>query len=552
MLLEISIKNFAIIEEISLQFDNGMTVLTGETGAGKSIIIDAMNMMLGARASTEVIRHGAQKAEIEGFFSLGENQALQEVLQENGLELSDDLVIRREIFANGRSVSRINGQMVNLATLKQVGQFLVDIHGQHDQEDLMKASHHQAILDAFGDSHFKAVKLTYQELFDQYKSLRKKVIDKQKNERDHKERIDMLSFQMAEIEAADLKRGEDQALIKERDRLLNHKNIADTLTNAYVMLDNEEFSSLSNMRSAMNDLMSIEDYDPDYKTMSSSVSEAYYILEEVTKRLADTIDNLDFDGARLQEIEARLDIINSLSRKYGGQVDDILDYYNNSLKEYQLLSGGDVSTGDIEKALKQLEKDLLQATSDLSKHRHQLALQLETDIKNELKELYMEKADFKVNFQASKFNRQGNESIEFYIMTNPGEGFKPLVKVASGGELSRLMLAIKSAVSQKEDKTSIVFDEVDTGVSGRVAQAIAQKIYKIGQHGQVLAISHLPQVIAIADYQFFISKESKEDSTVSRVSLLTFEERVEEIAKMIAGHDITETARQQAKDLLQK
>lgn len=372
MLLEISIKNFAIIEEISLQFDNGMTVLTGETGAGKSIIIDAMNMMLGARASTEVIRHGAQKAEIEGFFSLGENQALQEVLQENGLELSDDLVIRREIFANGRSVSRINGQMVNLATLKQVGQFLVDIHGQHDQEDLMKASHHQAILDAFGDSHFKAVKLTYQELFDQYKSLRKKVIDKQKNERDHKERIDMLSFQMAEIEAADLKRGEDQALIKERDRLLNHKNIADTLTNAYVMLDNEEFSSLSNMRSAMNDLMSIEDYDPDYKTMSSSVSEAYYILEEVTKQLADTIDNLDFDGARLQEIEARLDIINSLSRKYGGQVDDILDYYNNSLKEYQLLSGGDVSTGDIEKALKQLEKDLLQAASDLSKHRHQL------------------------------------------------------------------------------------------------------------------------------------------------------------------------------------
>lgn len=552
MLLEISIKNFAIIEEISLQFDNGMTVLTGETGAGKSIIIDAMNMMLGARASTEVIRHGAQKAEIEGFFSLGENQALQEVLQENGLELSDDLVIRREIFANGRSVSRINGQMVNLATLKQVGQFLVDIHGQHDQEDLMKASHHQAILDAFGDSHFKAVKLTYQELFDQYKSLRKKVIDKQKNERDHKERIDMLSFQMAEIEAADLKRGEDQALIKERDRLLNHKNIADTLTNAYVMLDNEEFSSLSNMRSAMNDLMSIEDYDPDYKTMSSSVSEAYYILEEVTKQLADTIDNLDFDGARLQEIEARLDIINSLSRKYGGQVDDILDYYNNSLKEYQLLSGGDVSTGDIEKALKQLEKDLLQAASDLSKHRHQLALQLETDIKNELKELYMEKADFKVNFQASKFNRQGNESIEFYIMTNPGEGFKPLVKVASGGELSRLMLAIKSAVSQKEDKTSIVFDEVDTGVSGRVAQAIAQKIYKIGQHGQVLAISHLPQVIAIADYQFFISKESKEDSTVSRVSLLTFEERVEEIAKLIAGHDITETARQQAKDLLQK
>ncbi|GAA0055202.1 UNVERIFIED_CONTAM: DNA repair protein RecN [Streptococcus canis] len=552
MLLEISIKNFAIIEEISLNFENGMTVLTGETGAGKSIIIDAMNMMLGARASTEVIRHGANKAEIEGFFSVDANPALAACLEASGIAMEEDLIIRRDIFANGRSVSRINGQMVNLATLKQIGQFLVDIHDQHDQEELMRPQLHQHILDTFGDKAFGQLKEAYQLIFDRYKNLRKQVLDKQRNEKEHKERLDMLAFQMAEIEAAALSRGEDERLYQERDRLLNHKKIADTLTNAYVMLDNDDFSSLSNIRSSMNDLLSIEQFAPDYKAMSTTISEAYYILEEVSKQLSDTIDQLDFDGDRLQEIEFRLDTLNSLTRKYGGDVTDVLDYYDNIVKEYQLLTGDDRSSGDLESELKVLEKQLVAAATDLSEYRHQLANRLEADIKAELRELYMEKADFKVQFTKSKFNREGNENLEFYISTNPGEGFKPLVKVASGGELSRLMLAIKAAISKKEDKTSIVFDEVDTGVSGRVAQAIAQKIYKIGCHGQVLAISHLPQVIAIADYQYFISKESKEESTVSKVRLLTSEERVEEIAKMIAGADLTEAALTQARELLVK
>ncbi|HES3925251.1 TPA: DNA repair protein RecN [Streptococcus pyogenes] len=552
MLLEISIKNFAIIDEISLNFENGMTVLTGETGAGKSIIIDAMNMMLGARASTEVIRRGANKAEIEGFFSVDATPELVACLESSGIAMEEELIIRRDIFANGRSVSRINGQMVNLATLKQVGQFLVDIHGQHDQEELMRPQLHQQILDVFGDKAFEQLKENYQLIFDRYKSLRRQVIDKQKNEKEHKDRIDMLAFQIAEIEAAALSRGEDDRLNQERDRLMNHKQIADTLTNAYVMLDNDDFSSLSNIRSSMNDLLSIEQFDSEYKGMSTSISEAYYILEEVSKQLSDTIDQLDFDGGRLQEIEFRLDILNSLTRKYGGNVNDVLDYYDNIVKEYQLLTGDDLSSGDLEAELKSLEKQLVAAASELSVSRHQLAEQLEAEIKAELKELYMEKADFKVHFTTSKFNRDGNESLEFYISTNPGEGFKPLVKVASGGELSRLMLAIKAAISRKEDKTSIVFDEVDTGVSGRVAQAIAQKIYKIGRHGQVLAISHLPQVIAIADYQYFISKESKEESTVSKVRLLTPEERVEEIASMIAGTDMTQAALTQARELLAK
>lgn len=552
MLLEISIKNFAIIEEISLNFENGMTVLTGETGAGKSIIIDAMNMLLGARASTEVIRHGADKAEIEGFFSVDANPHLAAVLAESGISMEEELILRRDIFANGRSVSRINGQMVTVSTLKKLGQFLVDIHGQHDQEELMRPQLHQHILDSFGDEAFDQLKQSYQQIFDRYKALRRQALEKQKNEKEHQARLDLLAFQIGEIDAADLVRGEDDLLNQERQRLLNHKKIADTLTSAYLSLDNEDFSSLSQVGSSMNELLSIEDLAPEYQLISAGVSEAYYILEEVTKQLSDTIDQLDFDAGRLQDIELRLDSINSLTRKYGGGVNDVLDYYANITKEYQLLSGGDRSSDELERELKALEKQLVLTASQLSDQRHALALELEADIKAELRELYMEKADFKVHFTRSKFNREGNESLEFYISTNPGEGFKPLVKVASGGELSRLMLAIKAAISKKEDKTSIVFDEVDTGVSGRVAQAIAKKIYKIGRYGQVLAISHLPQVIAIADNQYFISKESKEESTVSKAKLLTQEERIEEIAKMIAGADVTETARNQARELLGK
>ena len=521
MLLEISIKNFAIIESISLNFEKGMTVLTGETGAGKSIIIDAMNMMLGARATTDVIRHGASKAEIEGLFSIENSRVFENIFEEQGLELSDEIIIRREILQNGRSISRVNGQMVNLSVLRLIGQHLVDIHGQHDQEELMRPQRHIQMLDEFGDSAFWQLKESYQETFDTYRKKRKQVLEVKKNQEEHKARIEMLEFQMAEIDAASLKEGEDLALNQERDKLLNHKNIVDTLTNAYRMLDNEEFSSLANVRSAMNDMESVEEFDPEYRDISASLSESYYVLEDISKRLEGIIDDLDFDGNRLMQVESRLDLLHTITRKYGGSVDDVLIYFAKITDEYNHLTGNNLSSEEMEAELKKMEANLVNLAGQLALARHELAQQLEAEIKQELQDLYMDKAQFQVQFTKGKFSREGNETVEFYISTNPGEDFKPLVKVASGGELSRLMLAIKSAFSRKEGKTSIVFDEVDTGVSGRVAQAIAQKIYKIGQHSQVLAISHLPQVIAISDYQFFIEKISNDYSTVSTVRLLT-------------------------------
>ena len=414
----------------------------------------------------------------------------------------------------------------------------------------MRPQLHIAMLDEFGDAAFFQTKDAYRQTFEDYKRLRKQVVELQRNQQENKARIEMLEFQIAEIEAAALEVDEDLRLEQERQRLLNHKMIADTLTNAYTMLDAEEFSSLSNVRSAMNDLESIEEYDP--KELSSQLSETFYALEDITKRLEDVVDGLEFDGNRLMQVESRLDLIHSITRKYGGQVKDVLEYLAQITKEYSLLTGSDLSSEDLEKELKRLEKSLVTLAQDLSDQRHTLAQALENEIQQELADLYMDKARFQVRFSKAKFNREGNEAVEFYISTNPGEDFKPLVKVASGGELSRLMLAIKSAFSRKEGKTSIVFDEVDTGVSGRVAQAIAAKIHKIGQNGQVLAISHLPQVIAAADYQFYIEKISDEHSTVSTVRLLNREERIEEIAKMLAGEDLTEAARQQAEQLLKR
>ncbi len=342
----------------------------------------------------------------------------------------------------------------------------------------MKSQHHIRLLDSFGEDEFWSLKDRYQTTFDAYRSLRKRVLEKQKMSKNTRRGLRCWNTKLLKSKQRDLKSGEDIQLNQERDKLLNHKQIADTLTNAYALLDNEDFSSLNNLRSAMSDLQSLEEFDPDYKQLSSSLTEAYYVVEDVTKRLSDVVDNLDFDGNRLLQLESRLDLLNTITKKYGGTVDDVLDYFSKISEEYNLLTGNDLSGDDLEVQLKNLEKELVERAGQLSQSRHELAVVLEDIIRQELQDLYMEKARFQVRFTKGKFNREGNETVEFYISTNPGEDFKPLVKVASGGELSRLMLAIKSAFARKEGKTSIVFDEVDTGVSGRVARQLPRKFTK--------------------------------------------------------------------------
>lgn len=556
MLQEISIKNFAIIDTITMQFDQGMSILTGETGAGKSIIIDAMNLLLGSRAQTSFVRHGADKAEIEGlFFYQQDHLEIAQQLETLGFENTGELILRREIFANGRSSCRINGVLTPLSNLQAISSFLVDIHGQHDHQELMSSAHHLAMLDEFGDKKFLKIKQDYTQKFSAYKTLRQKLLTLKKNQAEFAQRIDILRFQIDEITSAELDLKTDEDIYQRRERLTHANHIAEHLNAAYYSLDDDasDYSSLSMVRNAMNELESASQFDAaSYAKLSEKIAEAYYLLEDAAADLEKRIDDLVFNPSELAMIEDRISVLTTLKKKYGPELADVLAYLTNCQKELDALTGDENSSENLEAAFKAAEKSLLISAQALAEARATIADRLAKDVKGELADLYMAKADFKVHFEPAKFSVNGNQHVEFFIQTNPGEGFKPLAKTASGGEMSRIMLAIKSSFARRENKTAIVFDEVDTGVSGRVAQAIANKIYKISQSGQVLCISHLPQVVAIADTQYHIEKLQLDDSTTSTVRKLTVEEREIEIAKMLAGDDLTPEALAQAKKLLEK
>ena len=552
MLQELSVKNFAIISSLQLEFQMGMTVLTGETGAGKSIIIDAMGLLTGGRGSSDYIRQGANKCTLEGLFSMPKSQELKQLLEELGIETEEDsLVIQRDISASGKNVCRVNGRIVNITNLKRIGEYLVDIHGQNEHQELMQSERHIDMLDEFGGKKLLAVKEKYTRAYQEYRALEAKVRKRQKNEKEFAQRMDMLHFQSDEIASAQLVAGEEEQLLEERNKLNNFQKIADALTISYAALNGEDDSSLDKIGTSMNELASIESLDSEYKTLSDTVQNAYYLLQEASGDLSRLIDGLELDEGRLNEVENRLELIRQMKRKYGDSIETILSYYEEITKELaeaDFLEGG---TGDLEALLAEKQQAAHQQALTLRKERKRLAKELEQQILTELKELYLERTEFEVRFtELEHLQENGLDGVEFFITTNPGEPLKPLVRVASGGELSRVMLAMKTIFSQTQGITSIVFDEVDTGVSGRVAQAIADKIYQISENSQVLCITHLPQVAAVADEHYFIEKEIVAGRTETSVRILSEKERVNEIARMLAGSEITKLTIEHAQELL--
>ncbi|HAP4386610.1 TPA: DNA repair protein RecN [Enterococcus faecalis] len=552
MLQELSVKNFAIISSLQLEFQMGMTVLTGETGAGKSIIIDAMGLLTGGRGSSDYIRQGANKCTLEGLFSMPKSQELKQLLEELGIETEEDsLVIQRDISASGKNVCRVNGRIVNITNLKRIGEYLVDIHGQNEHQELMQSERHIDMLDEFGGKKLLTVKEKYTRAYQEYRALEAKVRKRQKNEKEFAQRMDMLHFQSDEIASAQLVAGEEEQLLEERNKLNNFQKIADALTISYAALNGEDDSSLDKIGTSMNELASIESLDPEYKALSDTVQNAYYLLQEASGDLSRLIDGLELDEGRLNEVENRLELIRQMKRKYGDSIETILSYYEEITKELaeaDFLEGG---TGDLEALLAEKQQAAHQQALVLRKERKRLAKELEQQILTELKELYLERTEFEVRFtELEHLQENGLDGVEFYITTNPGEPLKPLVRVASGGELSRVMLAMKTIFSQTQGITSIVFDEVDTGVSGRVAQAIADKIYQISENSQVLCITHLPQVAAVADEHYFIEKEIVAGRTETSVRILSEKERVNEIARMLAGSEITKLTIEHAQELL--
>lgn len=553
MLRELTIKNFAIIRDLSISFDNGLTVLTGETGAGKSIIIDAVQLLAGGRGSSEFIRHGEKKAELEGMFEVSHDaHPVFRKLEESGIPSDDEgtVILRRDISASGKSTCRVNGKLVTLAILREVGAALIDIHGQHETQELMDEQRHVLLLDQFGWQTIGAAKESYASLYDRYVKLKRRLTRYDESEQQVAHRIDLYRFQLTEIDEAGFYEGEEEELEEERTRLKNFNDIYERVSSAYESIQGES-KGLDWTGAAMSDLEHAAEVDPQAGEFATSVSDAFYTLQETAFSLKNMLDGMEFDPNRLDEVEHRLALLQTMKRKYSATVAEILAYRDKIAEELEKLLNRDERLQDERKEVESLEADLAVEAGELAGLRREAAVRLAESIHNQLSELYMEKAQFTVDFrERSQFDRNGSEDVIFLISANVGEPPKPLAKVASGGELSRVMLALKTIFSKHQEVTSIIFDEVDTGVSGRVAQAIAEKIAVISLNSQVLCISHLPQVAAMADHHLFIRKEVTGDRTTTSVKELEGMERTEELSRMMTGAEMTDLTKRHAEELL--
>jgi DNA repair protein RecN (Recombination protein N) len=556
VLQELSITNFAIIEHLDIAFEAGMTVLTGETGAGKSIIIDAVGLLAGGRGSSEFIRTGADKAVLQGMFILPADGVTAQLLDEAGIDHADNTVIlQREITKSGRNTCRINGMLVNTTTLKQIGETIVDIHGQNEHQELMQPEKHLGLLDEFAAAKIRKLKQQYQQQYDHYQQLNRELRQKNANEKEWAQRLDMLNFQVDEIAAAQIKVGEEAALIAERDRLDNYQMINQALQQSYTLLaaGEETTGAVDMVGTAMNALEPIANLDSAFNEITVNVKNAFYGLQDAAGQISNQLDLQEFDEGRLDEIEQRLDVLSQLKRKYGDSEQQILDYYQKIAAELAKMTDSEENSEDLAQRVTDAKDKLLKTGEALSDKRRTAAKVLQRQIHQELKDLYMDKAIFEVRFKPTKgqIYRSGLDSVEFYIQTNPGERMRPLAKIASGGELSRMMLALKTIFSESQGITSIIFDEVDTGVSGRVAQAIAEKINGIAHFSQVLCITHLPQVAAMSDHHYFIAKKITGKRTKTSVTKLDNAARVKELARMLAGTKVTKLSLEHAEELLQ-
>ncbi|CAM3080025.1 DNA repair protein RecN [Leuconostoc gasicomitatum] len=551
MLENLIIENFAIIEKVALQFDSGMSVLTGETGAGKSIIIDALLMLTGGRANSEMIRHGSKKAILQAVFSVPKNKILIDKLIENGIDIDDgELIIYRELKHNGRSMIRINSVLVNLKTLSIIGRYLVDIQGQNDTQQLLNPEEHLPLLDAYGDEQLLVTKSAYQQIFHEFRAITQRIRRIQTSQQEITQRLDLLQFQQQELEDADLQPNEENDLLDARGKLLNYKKIADRLQNAQIALNGDQGGAVDLLAEAMQALQEIAEYDDNYAELARTIADSYYTAQEVSRDVDEQMSDLTYDEAELLRIDERLQLIHSLERKYGTTVADVLIFKDHVDKELSMVDNDELDVEKLQVTQNDLRQVLRKQAIKLREARQKVARGLEQAVNQQLNELLMVGAEFTVHFeQIEGFISSGTDKVEFHVQTNVGEGMSPLVKIASGGETARLMLAIKTAFTKQQHIISIVFDEADTGVSGRVAQAIAKKMLTIAADSQVLAITHLPQVAAAAAHHFLIAKTTEMDRTVTQVTALDEAGRERAIAMMLSGDNITKTALANARDL---
>ena len=554
MLVELDIKNFAIIKALKVRFQEHMTVLIGETGAGKSIIIDAVSLLMGGRSQKEMVRSGEKKAVITGLFEI-DNQAakITELCEQYGLPISDgQLVISRELAVKGRNVVRINGQLTTINVLRELGYYLVDIHGQNDQQILMDQERQIDLVDNYAPEQFKKELAEYQANFATWEKLSDRLNHLQSDAQELAQKQDILTFQSEELSSANLTDpAEDEQLEEEYNELSNYQKIVDTANYLMQLYDDDEHgleTLLGNAQSAANEL---GEYGAKFKDIAKTIDDGVFALSDARSELSNVLDEMDFDEERYQYATSRLDLLNSLKKKYGPTLQDVFAFYEKVQKELSQYETGGLDEEKLQKEVAQVESKLTKEAKKLHQMREKVANTLEEKIKQELKDLYMAKARFAIDISTTKgFTKKGTDEVVFLIAPNPGEDLMPLVKIVSGGEQSRLILALKAIFSRVEPVGTMIFDEIDTGVSGRVSAAIGKKLHSIGQNKQVIAITHSPQVAAASDQKYLVAKEVKDGATYTQIGPLTQEETVTAIAEMMAGSDVTQAAKQNAKDLM--
>ena len=554
MLQTLSIKQFAIIDELDINFSDGLTVMSGETGSGKSIIIDAIGQLIGMRASSDYVRHGEKKAIIEGIFDIDESKDAINILESLAIDVDEDfLLVKREIFSSGKSICRINNQTVTLQDLRKVMQELLDIHGQHETQSLLKQKYHLQLLDDYADNQYSDLLNQYQLSYNQYKNKRKELEELESADQALLQRLDLMKFQLEELTEASLKEGEVDQLESDIKRIQNSEKLNLALNNAHQVLTDES-AIPDRLYELSNYLQTINDIVPEkFVRLKEDIDQFYYILEDAKHEIYDEMANTEFDEQVLNEYESRMNLLNNLKRKYGKDITELIAYQSKLANEIDKIENYEQSTSQLREEIKTLYNEVIDIGKKLSQERRRVARELRDHIVSEIQNLQMKDANLEISFKPlDEPTIEGIEFVEFLISPNRGEPLKSLNKIASGGELSRIMLALKSIFVKSRGQTAILFDEVDSGVSGQAAQKMAKKMRDIAQYIQVICISHLPQVASMSDHHLLISKASNADRTTTQVKELKDENKIDEIARMISGASVTELTRENAKEMIKQ
>ena len=553
MLVELNIKNFAIIDDLSVEFSKGLNVLTGETGSGKSLLIDALDMILGGRANKSYIRTGCSSAFVQGVF-LNQEAGLQKSLEKNGLAQEDYLTISREIFLDRPSLLRVNGQVISLNQLKEITGQLVDIFAQHEGPALLDSHKQKFILDSFGDKahshHLEDLARTYETYQALKKDLDKLTMDDQSRMRE----IDLLDFQCQEIQEAQLTQEDEEDLVQDYKKLENQESIREGLEQSLQRLQSsyESVSALDQMDTALANLYKISDYDEEIKAWADQLQSLRHEVHEVGQGLNRLLENSDQDPEALRLVEDRLNLVNNLKRKYGDSVREILTYYEESQARLELLKNYEEEVNTKYKDLEEAHKKLQDLAQVVHKDRETLAQALEKRVEDEISQLNLKDARFKVHLEEKDLGPDGMDQVVFYLSTNLGEDLKPLSQVASGGEMSRMMLGFKSIIADRDHIMTLVFDEIDAGISGQTAHIVGKKLKALAQGRQVLVISHLPQMVALAQTHYRIEKTLKDGKMVSNIRKSSPQDQAYELARLISSGEINESTLETARSMIKK